>query len=362
MGYEIDFLPVGEESNGGDAIALRYGNLFGLREEQTVIVIDGGYKDCGEALVSHLANYYGTDVVDVVVSTHPDQDHASGLSVILEQCRVGQLWMHLPWRHSGEMAALSKQAFRSEKLNERVEASLRSAQTLEELANDFNIPIVEPFTGVATADGSFRILGPTVAYYEELQRSIATGQSTTDRFARVVADALEKAAQKLLSESLYNETLTDSGETSPRNNTSAIGLLRVDGRAALFTGDAGIPALEAARTELLALGIVAGDLNFVQVPHHGSRRNVGPTLLDALFGGVVDTTRGTAFVSAPKKNPEHKHPSKKVMNAFRRRGYPVHATQGVTKWHHHGAPARSGFSTSEPLPLYDQVEADGDDG
>ena len=37
MGFEIDLLPVGNESKGGDAIALRYGNLDGHRDEQTVI-------------------------------------------------------------------------------------------------------------------------------------------------------------------------------------------------------------------------------------------------------------------------------------------------------------------------------------
>jgi hypothetical protein len=60
MGYEIDFLPVGEESKGGDAIALRYGNLYGSRDEQTVIIVDGGYTDDGEALVKHIVDYYGT--------------------------------------------------------------------------------------------------------------------------------------------------------------------------------------------------------------------------------------------------------------------------------------------------------------
>jgi hypothetical protein len=64
MGYEIDFLPVGDESSGGDAIALRYGNLFGPRAEQTVIVIDGDYTDDGEALVAHIKQYYQTDVID----------------------------------------------------------------------------------------------------------------------------------------------------------------------------------------------------------------------------------------------------------------------------------------------------------
>ena len=42
MGLEIDFLSVGEGEKSGDAIALRYGNLFGPRSEQTVLVIDGG--------------------------------------------------------------------------------------------------------------------------------------------------------------------------------------------------------------------------------------------------------------------------------------------------------------------------------
>lgn len=85
IGLEIDFLAVGEESSGGDAITLRYGNLHGPRSEQTVIVIDGGFVDSGEQLVEHSRNHFNTDEVDVVVSTHPDQDHAGGLKVVLEE-------------------------------------------------------------------------------------------------------------------------------------------------------------------------------------------------------------------------------------------------------------------------------------
>jgi hypothetical protein len=54
MGYEIDFLPVGEGEDSGDAIALRFGSLFGPRSEQTVVVIDGGFKESAEGLVSHI--------------------------------------------------------------------------------------------------------------------------------------------------------------------------------------------------------------------------------------------------------------------------------------------------------------------
>jgi glyoxylase-like metal-dependent hydrolase (beta-lactamase superfamily II) len=78
QGYEIDFLAVGEESQSGDAIALRFGNLNGDRSDQFIMVIDGGSKADGEKLVEHIQKYYKTDYVNAVLLTHPDADHASG--------------------------------------------------------------------------------------------------------------------------------------------------------------------------------------------------------------------------------------------------------------------------------------------
>jgi len=76
-------------------------------------------------------------------------------------------------------------------------------------------------------------------------------------------------------------------------------------------------------------------------------RLIGPRL-------EADVKTKTAFVSAaPDGAP--KHPSKKVTNAFRRRGAPVHATPGDTKTHHRDAPDR-GWTASTPLPFYNQVD------
>ena len=108
MGYEIDFLPVGNGEKSGDAIALRFGNLRGSREEQTVVVVDGGFKDSGEKLINHIKTYYDTDRVDIVVSTHPDDDHTNGLIVVLEELDVGCLWMHLPWNHTDDINRMFK--------------------------------------------------------------------------------------------------------------------------------------------------------------------------------------------------------------------------------------------------------------
>jgi len=363
MGYEIDFLPVGDESSGGDAIALRYGNLYGRRSEQTVIIIDGGYTDDGEALVQHIGKYYGTDRVDIVVSTHTDQDHITGLEVVLENMQVDNLLMHLPWNHSGELTEARKTAFKSAALSEKLEKSFQAASYLQVIANRRGVPIVEPFQGVATSDGAFKVLGPSLAYYEQLLKEMEP--SSAARQARsTFQDLLRKmasAAAKLVPETLTLETLRDDGETTATNNTSVISLLTINGQQLLSTGDAGIPALEMAVAVLEAEGFRAGDLKFVQVPHHGSRRNVGPSVLNRLLGPKGQATRhSTAFASVPKKNPEHKHPAKKVTNAFYRRGYNVHLTQGDTKWNRHDAPARDDYSASTPVAFYEVVEEDGD--
>ncbi|POM23805.1 ComEC family competence protein [Actinomadura rubteroloni] len=360
MGFEIDFLPVGDESSGGDAIAIRCGNLYGPRSQQTVIVVDGGYTDDGEALVEHIAKYYNTTTVDIVVSTHPDQDHITGLKVVLEEMHVKQLLMHLPWKHSSAMARAKTVSFKVSTLSDKLKASLQGAASLEEVAKQRGVPVIEPFAGVGTSDGVFRVLGPSEEYYRELLAEIVEPTEAKSSLPSI-KEALRKLAASLVPETIFTETLREDGETSPRNNTSAVCLLTIDERKLLLTGDAGIPALGHVLDRLEGEGFAPGDLNFVQVPHHGSRRNVSPSLLDRLLGTKGQTTRvGSAFVSAPAKNPEHKHPAKKTTNAFHRRGYPVHVTQGTTKRHHHDAPTRPGWSASIPEPFHENVEDNGD--
>jgi beta-lactamase superfamily II metal-dependent hydrolase len=361
MDYEVDFLAVGDESKSGDTIALRYGNLAGSREEQTVIVIDGGFRQSGSDLVEHINGYYGTNRVDIVLATHADQDHVSGLEVVLEQMEVGQLLMHQPWRHSQTLREARAEGFRRLTASRRLQESLREASDLEQIANDYNVPIREPFAGMSTDDGLFRILGPSQEYYEELLPEIL-GSTTGVRATAMsmLEAAIAKARTAFVRETLEHETLRDDGVTKPSNNSSVISLFTFDDKTLLFTGDAGIPALEHALDLLEADDFRPGDLRFVQVPHHGSRRNVGPSVLDRLLGEKGQTEcHSTAFLSAAKKNPEHKRPAKKVLNAFTRRGYAVHVTEGQSKWHHSGnAPARGDYSASTPAPFHDDVEED----
>ena len=95
IGYEIDFINVGDGERSGDAIAVRYG----IPGAYKVMVIDGGSKESGEALVNHIRTHYHTSHVDFLLNTHPDIDHASGLEVVLDNLTVGEAWVHQPWNY-----------------------------------------------------------------------------------------------------------------------------------------------------------------------------------------------------------------------------------------------------------------------
>ena len=98
MDYEIDFMPVGDSH--GDAICIRYGHpLYGY----VVDVIDGNYSDTGDEIIGHLRRYWGTNVINNLILTHADNDHAVGLIKVMEACHVGTLRMNRPWLYVDEV-------------------------------------------------------------------------------------------------------------------------------------------------------------------------------------------------------------------------------------------------------------------
>ena len=88
----------------------------------------------------------------------------------------------------------------------------------------------------------------------------------------------------------------------------------------MFTGDAGEDAVSGALDSLASVNFSTSNFKFVQISHHGSEHNIGPAVLDRWLGmpQTYDIQTRTAYVSSAKKAP--KHPSDKVMNAFRRHG------------------------------------------
>lgn len=367
IGYEVDFLAVGD-TRPGDAIALRYGQLDGPPHEQTVVIIDGGYRNDGHALVEHIATHYGTDQVDYVISTHPDADHINGLRAVVEKMRVGTLLMHTPAFHP-TFQWLNTAFAHEAKLTDYVAKSLSESSNLHDLAVGRGINVVEPFAGWASEDGLLRVLGPSTEYYEAVLQQMRGTKDTLLHGTMTAEQAREMVLKASAGPPIFvtehedatTENLTEHSVVTPSNSSSVICMLEVAGHRLLFTGDAGQEALAPVVGELRRSGALAKGLNLVQIPHHGSRKNVTPTLLNELLGPFTDDHRGTAFVSVPHQNVDLQFPSKQVTNAFIRRGYRVIATAGSSKRHHRQAPPRGdSWSRAEPVAFESYVEVFGD--
>lgn len=371
MGFEIDFLPVGIGEKSGDAIAIRWGHLADDQPQQRVMVIDGGTEKSGQALVEHIGRYYATDNIDVVICTHCDADHASGLATILEQLRVGALFMHEPWRYASNIRDLVTDGRVTERsLTRRMLSGLQAAHNLHRVAEANRVPVIEPFAGHICMDfgAEMRVLGPERYWYQELLSKFrcvpSTHESRESSLAEVVnqmleiahptprpgiSDAYNRAMSRLGTEAVdtspvagTDNILDDSGTTSAENNSSAIVLLTIYGHKLLFTGDAGVEALTRAINFGEQCGLDFSDLALFDVPHHGSEQNLSPCVLDRFSSRVAVVSAGT--------NASPRHPSSKITNALIDRQSMVFATRGHAFCYRYHGPQRTGWVEATPIP------------
>ena len=353
--FEIDFLEAGENSSG-DAIALRYEDDAGATY---IHVVDGGYKDDGDKLVAHITKYYANPaLVDNVVLTHPDGDHAAGLPSVLESFKVGVLWMNRPWNHLSALLPRFEYDYTETGLKRRLKRDFPNTAKLEEIAEEKGIEIRDAFQGDQI--GSFTVLAPSKDRYLDLivdsdktpepQRAAAIAGSV---FERVVA-LLRRVAAVWGEENLKG----DSEGTSRENESSVVQFANLCEKKILLTGDAGVEALNEAYDYAIAAGIdVSPWIDRFDVPHHGSRRNVSSEVLDRWLGAKLtkqaENPLFTAVISANTNDEEH--PRKAVVRALIHRGAKVVQTDGTIR-SHCGAPARTGWSGVEPLDYPEDQE------
>lgn len=366
MKGEIEFLPVGDASKAGDAIIVRYGepNAYYL------MLIDGGHAETGEAIVRRLHAQFGSSAfLQHVVLTHSDGDHASGLRTVLQKIRVQNLWLHMPW----DLADASRGLFANKRgvpgsLRDGIKAAYPIVSEIVDLARAQGTKLHYPWAGGSI--GPFWILSPSFHVYQHLlpqfDRTPAPDEAAI-RAARMwlgkmspdqrAAEAAKAQSQRWTDETWDRELLRDGGLTSASNETSVVLYGVFEAGPVLLTADAGINALTWAAAQARAKGLPLQQFKFVQIPHHGSRRNVGPTILNHLLGPAQPQggpIRFDAFVSAPRD--DEAHPRAIVLNAFLRRGGRVTATQGAASLYYGGFPQRSGYSAARGVGFASRVE------
>jgi hypothetical protein len=363
MKCEIEFLAVGDASCAGDAIIVRYGEP----DAYYLMLVDGGHAATGASIVEHLKHHYGDNVfLNHVVLTHSDADHASGLRTVLSELHVEELWMHVPWRLAD--AALFAGNWTAGGLETAIKKEYDIVAEIVDIAENNGVAIHYPFAGQQI--GPFLVSSPSEWAYRHLlpqfdktpepnQEAIELDEMWIGK-ETLVQRLIEKARAAVsgwIGESWTNEQLRNGGITSASNETSVVLFGEFEGGNVLLTGDAGLNALTWAANRIETWGKPLQEFKFVQIPHHGSRRNVGPAILDRLIGPIRQEGSPSgfhAFVSAPAD--DSKHPRKMVTNAFMRRGGLVAATQGTSLVHWGGFAPRTGYGSATPFPFHDLVE------
>lgn len=331
MNYEIDFLPVGEGS--GDAIVIHYGDDT---DGYALHVVDGGRTETAETIIGHINAFYPGYHINHMVLSHADDDHATGLVGVMEVMEVKHLWMNRPWLYAAEILHHFHGNFTLQGLIDNIKERHPYLVQLERLANQKDTVIHEVFQGAKI--GAFTILAPTRNRYVN---SIPDFGKTPDRYTTEAAGSqgfgllryLVEATKKVM-ENWDIETLANNTETSASNESCVVQYAVLGEKGVLLTADVGPIGLAEAADFGAQLGFDRP--KFVQVPHHGSRHNVTPSVLDTWLGlnQPQGTVVGTAFCSVGSNKLDY--PRAQVTNAFMRRGFKVYSTRSKFLSHYHG--------------------------
>ncbi|MBT4968594.1 MAG: MBL fold metallo-hydrolase [Bacteroidetes bacterium] len=350
--FEVDFLNTGN-GKSGDAIPIRYSIGNNIR----IHVVDGGFQETGEKLVEHINKYYNSPAqIDSVIVTHPDGDHAGGLRALFDNFEINELWMLRPWLYADELIDRFSRFTSVENLKKRFKELYPNIAKLEELAEENDVPIFEPFQG--NQIGDFIVLAPSKDRYLDL---IVESEKTPEAI-KAEQESLLEATGRLFKKAIefirsaWGEEVFPEEDTSPENNMSLVQYANLCGEKILLTGDAGRATLFEAIDYAPVVGLILPGIDRIQVPHHGSRHNVSTELLDELLGPKLDTLQKnfTSIISAAKEDKNH--PRKAVIRAFMHRGGKVITTEGSNIRTGHNAPPRERWTSVESVPYPEDQE------
>lgn len=325
--FEIDMLSVG----AADAILIRYFNTKGW---EYVICIDSGNPGDGKKVVDHIKKYYDQDYIDLAICTHPDTDHIGGFNYILDNITIKEFWIHNPENHIAlhEVKNKIKAHTLSKSLSyitERLDSNVNIIAKIDKL----QIPRKEPFKGLMHSSIPIQVLGPTPEFYKELLKRFRDSDLLFNE-----SKYLEKSFmdENDLYESLSN-ALDEKNDPSAENNSSAVIAFYPNKKKYLFTADAGPMALNKVLDNYSEW---TSNLDWLDVPHHGSKRSLTSDLINHFSPKV-------AYVSARSKK---KYLSQAVINAFTKVKTKIYSTHEAGNiWHHRGTNPRDDYSTLNPI-------------
>ena len=315
-GFEIYFLYLGN----ADSIFLRHYN----QGVQTNILIDGGRSKHTAVVREFLKARRETKIAHLICSHH-HEDHAAGLVGLVNDT---SLQIDKAWVHTGDLIEdrIDKSRFQA------FGSLLKQSQATKAIQNDLiaalnhrRIPIEEPFAFKAI--GPLHVVSPTVEFYNaqlELIKQESVAEALNKKYSWKESLAMMHTLFGTKYDELFEAKDDDAlgGEpTSPENEVSTILWLSwptVNNTEDhyLLTADAGTAALTALKQRSTQVDDAFAQLRWMQIPHHGSRRNLNADLISYFRPKL-------AYVSAEGSK---KHPSVKLINTLKEGGTVVYST------------------------------------
>lgn len=321
MDFVIDFVYVGD----GDGIVIWGRNP---NEQDFVFFLDGGNQEFGSKIVQHykkwIEPYLYKKKTIAFINSHPHADHINGLIEIVKELGGEMSWgiYNDPVKFISEELRenIKQSALRKEDSDiEHLYKSFQKVQELNDLCDHYNIEKREALTDAFNYN-KFKIVSPSREFYTskvQLFTNIDFLKTVdyTKRFSEV-DDNIESLKPC--------DIVDEKNDDSPENlSSTVIELIDSSNKRYLLTSDSGVESFD----DMEKNGFNTDNLNFVQLPHHGSRRNISTNWIGKFAPKM--------FLISAEGNK--KHPRKAVLSCIKKnlpncKIYSTHKNKGTISY------------------------------
>ena len=269
--------------------------------------------------------------------------------------------MNIPWNYIDDIwDNINDRRISKESLEKRLKDDYPYVAEIEKLAKEKGIEIIEGFEDKQINE-NLKILSPSKEFFIELLKKSKKTKylDESDYKSNIYTESAKNILSKFtnwIKELWGKDSLKEDVETSEENEMSIVLLGDMEENKFLLTGDVGLKGLEKAIEKGNKIGIPLTEVNFYQIPHHGSRHNLSPSIMNKMVGNIVSEGIKLKKVAYASVAYESDYPRKAVVNAFIRRGVQVYKTSGYTLNRSFLMPKREGWSSIPELPFSEKVE------
>lgn len=323
--------------------------MFDDDDNQHIAVVDGGYSSNGDDIVRFIVDECKSYTIDVMFNTHPDIDHIAGLVRILEsdEVKVKKLVMNRPWVDANLKSSYFKDGRITENsLAKRIIDNFKKAKELSDLADSKGVDAIHPVINHTYLD-CLTILSPTTEHYRNCLLASEKTPVADDVYNGLSGFRKEMSVEKYDKKKIIK--WFDEEKTSDINETSIVLALEIGDMKMLLTGDVGKEGLNAALDTWEASGKKASAFTKVQLPHHGSRKNINPKTLERICAKYY-------YVSCPPNGFAEGHPSRRLENKIRELWPDACIYHTKNNWLSVANGVESGGVPATSAPIYEEID------